>query len=189
MIFVCFTTKAIHLEVVGDLTSSNFLQALQRFMSRRGKPVNIYFDNGTSFVGTYNEISNFFKLNCNSLAEDTAQFGTKFHFIPAYASHFGGLWEAGVKSIKFHLNRVLGNCNLTYEELNSILIQIEAILNSRPLTPLSTDPDDLLPLTPGHFLIARPLTAFPIEDTRQISSNRLNRFQRIKQFLQHFWTR
>lgn len=189
VIFVCFTTKAIHLELVGDLTSSNYLQALRRFMSRRGKPLNIYSDNGTSFVGAYNEIADFLKRNCDSISDSAAQEGIKFHFIPAYAPHFGGLWEAGVKSTKFHLFRVLGNCHLTYEELNSVLIQIEGILNSRPLTPLSSNPEDLLPLTPGHFLIGRPLTSLPVKDIRDYSTHHLTRHQRVEQLRQHFWSR
>ncbi|XP_049868956.1 uncharacterized protein LOC126368838 [Pectinophora gossypiella] len=188
-IFVCFTTKAIHLELVGDLTSNTFLLALRRFISRRGKPINIYSDNGTSFVGAYNELSQFLKTHCNSLAEDVANDGVNFHFIPAYAPHFGGLWEAGVKSTKFHLRRVLGVCNLTYEELNSTLIQIEAILNSRPLTPPSSDPDDLTPLTPGHFIIGRPLTALPVPDLQDRAMNHLTRFQRTEQLRQQFWAR
>ncbi|XP_037298360.1 uncharacterized protein LOC119190482 [Manduca sexta] len=189
VIFVCFTTKAIHLELVGDLTSSNYLQALRRFMSRRGKPLYIYSDNGSSFVGAYNDLSTFLKRICNSLAEDAAHDGINFHFIPAYAPHFGGLWEAGVKSTKHHLVRVLGNCHLTYEELNSTLIQMEAILNSRPLTPLSSDAEDLLPLTPGHFLIGRPVTSLPVQNLRDCSYDRLTRHQRIEQLRQHFWVR
>lgn len=189
VLFVCFTTKAIHLELVGDLTSNNYLQALRRFMSRRGKPLNIYSDNGTAFVGAYNEIAEFLKRNCDSISDSAAQDGITFHFIPAYAPHFGGLWEAGVKSTKYHLLRVLGNCNLTYEELNSILIQIEGILNSRPLTPLSSNPEDLLPLTPGHFLIGRPLTSLPVKDLRDHSTSHLTRHQRLEQLRQHFWTR
>lgn len=188
-IFVCFTTKAVHLELVGDLTSNNYLLALRRFISRRGKPSHIYSDNGTSFVGAYNYISKFLKSNCDSLAAELAQDTLRVHFIPAYSPNFGGLWEAGVKSTKYHLNRVLGNCNLTFEELTTTLVQIEAILNSRPLSPLSSDPEDMTPLTPGHFLIGRPLIALPEQNFEDYPVNRLTRFQRIAQLRQHFWTR
>ncbi|XP_049865557.1 uncharacterized protein LOC126366489 [Pectinophora gossypiella] len=188
-IFVCFSTKAIHLELVGDLTSNNYLLALRRFMSRRGKPVSIYSDNGTSFVGASNDLSQFLLDSGNSLSENVANEGINFRFIPAYSPHFGGLWEAGVKSTKFHLQRVLGHCHLTYEELNTTLVQIEAILNSRPLTPMSSDPEDLMPLTPGHFIIGRPLTSLPARDLTSYSSNHLNRYQRIEQLRQHFWSR
>lgn len=189
VLFVCFSVKAIHLELVSDLTSDNYLQALRRFMSRRGKPINIYSDNGTSFVGAYNEIGKFIKSNCSSISEGVAQEGINFHFIPPYAPHFGGLWEAGVKSTKYHLNRVLGNCLLTYEELNTTLVQIEAILNSRPLTALSSDPEDMNPLTPGHFIIGRPLTSLPTKDLTDRATSWLTRHQRIEQLRQHFWSR
>ncbi|XP_022834206.1 uncharacterized protein LOC111361970 [Spodoptera litura] len=188
-IFICFTTKAIHLELVGDLSSNSYLLALHRFISRRGKPSNIFSDNGTSFVGAYNDLSKFLKANSSSLGESAANDGIKFHFIPAYTPHFGGLWEAGVKSTKYHLQRVLGNCNLTFEELYTALTKIEAVLNSRPLTPLSSDPVDYTPLTPGHFLVGRPLTSLPQPDYRDHSMNHLSRFQRIEQLRQHFWSR
>lgn len=188
-IFVCFTTKAIHLELVSDLTSNKYLLALYRFISRRGKPTNIYSDNGTSFVGACSELSKFLKSDCDSLGEQLANDGITFHFIPAYTPHFGGLWEAGVKSTKYHLRRVLGNCNLTFEELNTTLVQIEAILNSRPLTPLSSDPADCTPLTPGHFLVGRPLTSLPQQNVQDYSATSLSRFQRIEQLRQHFWAR
>lgn len=90
---------------------------------------------------------------------------------------------------KHHLNRVLGNCNLTFEELYTILVQIEAILNSRPITPLSANPDDLTPLTPGHFLIGRSLTSLPSQDVSNHSPNYLTRFQRVELLRQHFWAR
>jgi hypothetical protein len=143
----------------------------------------------TSFVGAYNELSKFLKTNCSSLAEAAVSENINFQFNPAYSPHSGGLWEAGVKSTKFHLKRVLGDCNLTYEELNTVLVQIEAVLNSRPLTPISSDPEDMQPLTPGHFLIGRPLTALPVQDLRDRSSNYLSRYQRVEQLRQHFWAR
>ncbi|XP_050676867.1 uncharacterized protein LOC126973587 [Leptidea sinapis] len=188
-IFICFTTKAIHLELVGDLTSNNYLSALRRFIARRGKPSNMYSDNGTTFVGAYNELSKFLKSNCDSIAEGAVNEGINIHYIPAYSPHFGGLWEAGVKSTKYHLVRVLGNCHLTYEELNTTLVQIEALLNSRPLTPLSSEPDDLMPLTPGHFLIGRPFTSLPTSDLTDQCTSHLSRYQRIEQLRQHFWNR
>ncbi|KAF2897664.1 hypothetical protein ILUMI_08511 [Ignelater luminosus] len=86
---------------------------------------------------------------------------SKWKFVPPRAPHFAGLWERGVRSVKHHLKRVIGNANLTYENFYTILTQIESVLNSRPLYPLTQDPNDLEPLTPGHFLIGSPLTSYP----------------------------
>lgn len=88
--------------------------------------------------------------------------------IPPAAPRFGGLWESAVKSAKHQLYRVVGETRLTYEELYTVLKQVEACLNSRPLSPLSTDPNDLTPLTPGHFLIGDSLLAILEPDLRHI---------------------
>lgn len=113
----------------------------------------------------------------------------KFLFNTPYSPHLGGLWEAGVKSCKFHLRRVMGNANLTYEELSTLLAQIEAVLNSRPMSPLSTDPNDFNPLTPAHFLIGRPLTSPACRDLYGTAAQRLVRCDRVEQMRQHFWQR
>ena len=89
------------------------------------------------------------------------QQGINFHFIPPCAPKMGGIWEAGVKSMKFHLRRVVGNAKFNFEEFYTLLCQVEAVLNSRPLCPLSNDPDNLQVLTPGHFLIGTSLLAPP----------------------------
>lgn len=191
-LFVCFNTKAVHLELVTDLTKDAFILALRRFVSRRGKPVNIYSDNGTNFVGARNELSNLgnFLINAKQeLIESFRDEGLTWHFIPPHSPHFGGIWESGVKSVKHHLKRVLGNASLTFEEFYTVLVQIEAVLNSRPLSPLSSDASDPLPLTPSHFLIGRPLIAIPDNDCRNLPENRLSHYQRIQQIVQHFWTR
>lgn len=91
-----------------------------------------------------------------------------------FYSRFGDLWEAGVKSTKFLIKRVLINAKLTFEEFCTILHQIEAILNS---LLMSNDPKDLDVLTPGHFLIVRRLTIIPDEDYSEIKDNRLSCFQ------------
>lgn len=98
------------------------------------------------------------------------------------------MWEAGVKSCKYHIARVVGTANLTYEELSTVLIQIEAILNSRPLHPMSSDPNDLATLTPAHFLLGRPLTAPACEDVVAPITT-LNRYKRVEHMRRHFWER
>ena len=88
-------------------------------------------------------------------------------FTPEHAPHFGGLWEAAVKSFKTHFKKILGEVKLNFEELSTVLVQVELCLNSRPLTPLPDSSDALEVLTPGHFLIGRPLTALPDEANHQ----------------------
>ncbi|XP_022827330.1 uncharacterized protein LOC111357037 isoform X1 [Spodoptera litura] len=185
-VFVCLATRAIHLELVSDLTKEAFLAALNRFIARRGKPRNIFSDNGTTFVGAFNELA---KLLSQDLNVNTIDPGIHFSFIPAYTPHFGGLWESAVKSTKHHLRRILGLTNLNFEEMATCLIQVEAILNSRPLTPLSNDPSDLAPLTPAHFLIGRSLIMLPHSQVQNANINSLKRFHRIDVLKQHFWTR
>lgn len=189
-LFICFTTRAIHLELVSDLSTDAYLLALKRFISRRGKPSKIFSDNGRNFVGLCNDFAQFL-LKCRTDIIDYAKSQQiQFSFIPPYSPHFGGLWEAGVKSCKYHLRRVVGNAHLAFEELTTVLYQIEAMLNSRPMIPLSSDPRDYLPLSPGHFLIGRPLTA-PVceDDLRDLPVHRLSRYQRVEQIRQQFWSR
>lgn len=188
-LFVCFSTRALHLELVTSLSSEYYILALKRFISRRGKPLQIFSDNGTNFVGAMKEFSNFITNKFDDIIHYTSSNDIEFKFIPPYSAHFGGLWEAGVKSCKHHLTRVLGLANLTYEELSTVLAQIEAVLNSRPITPMSSDPNDFSPLTPGHFLIGRPLTAPASDDFTSKPTLSLTRFKRIEQLRQHFWVR
>lgn len=188
-LFICFVTRAVHLELVSDLSTDAYLLALKRFISRRGKPNEIFSDNGKNFIGLMNDFSKFLsECSTDIIAYATSQ-NIKFKFIPPYSPHFGGLWEAGIKSCKHHLLRSTGNAHLTYEEYSTVLTQIEAILNSRPLSPLSTHPDDYLPLSPGHFLVGRPLTAPASPDFQDVPVLRLDRYQRLEQIRQHFWTR
>jgi len=191
-IFVCFATKAVHIEVVTNLTTESFLAALRRFIARRGKPKTMYSDNGTNFQGAANELHD--KMLHSSSQTATVQDylateGCDWKFIPPHSPHFGGLWEAAVKYMKHHLRRTLGAQIATYEELCTLLVEIEACLNSRPLCALSDDPFNPTYLSPGHFLIGEPITQLPAADLTNVKCNRLSRWQSFQQLLQHFWQR
>ncbi|XP_041972782.1 uncharacterized protein LOC121728634 isoform X5 [Aricia agestis] len=179
--------KAVHLELVSDLTTEAYMAALNRFVARRGKPRSITSDNGTNFVGACNEIYKF--INSSNVASEMAQEGIEFIFTPAYSPHFNSLAEAAVKSTKKHLKRLLNQTHFTFEELATCLTHIEAVLNSRPLTPLSSDPKDFCVLTPAHFLIGRPLLCVPCSQVTDANISRLDRWKRVQHIRTHFWGR
>ncbi|XP_018376619.1 PREDICTED: uncharacterized protein LOC108769890 [Trachymyrmex cornetzi] len=193
-IFVCFATRAVHVALVSDLTSNAFIPAFKRFISRRGKPSQMYSDNGTTFVGAHGQLKELYKFYYSQETQvDVQRFlheqKISWTFIPPNAPHVDGLWEAAVKSLEHHIARIIGRAHLSFEELLTVLCEIEAILNSRPITSLSTDPNDLECLTPGHFLIGEPLNSFPCRDVSDVNENRLIRWQRVEQVRQHFWRR
>nr|XP_042909547.1 uncharacterized protein LOC122271644 [Parasteatoda tepidariorum] len=189
-IFICFSTKAIHLEQLTDLTSDSMIATLKRFTSRRGKCSKIYTDNATNFVGANSQLKKFYGLinfPDQILANYFTSEGIEWNFIPPKSPHFGGLWEAGVKSVKHHLKRAVGKFHFTYEEMETIVIQIEGILNSRPLCPLSGDNDSFDVLTPGHFLIGRPITSIVEPNLTDLNDNRLSRWQKTTKVVQLIW--
>jgi hypothetical protein len=106
---------------------------------------NIYSDNATNFVGAQRELRDVFLADefGNIVLRHLEEFNINWHFIPARSPHFGGLWEAGIKAVKGHIKRVIGQTSLTYEEMYTLLTGIETCLNSRPLCPLTEDPSDL----------------------------------------------
>lgn len=190
-VFICLATKAIHLECASDMTAEAFLAAFRRFTARRGNVTNMYSDNGSNFVKAN------LLLQCkgrqeeeeysNTVFTELARVGTKWHFNPPASPNFGGLWEAGVKSVKTHMKKSIGDSTLTFEELSTLLYQIEATLNSRPLCALSADVNDTAILTPGHFLIGEAICTPPESNFLDINTNRLTRWQLIQKMHQSFW--
>ncbi|XP_065355004.1 uncharacterized protein LOC135949382 [Calliphora vicina] len=183
-IFVCFATKALHLEAASDLSTQSFLAAFARFIGRRGCPSTIYSDNGTNFVGAAEllkkERLEFVKTLQQNIIHHYSHQNVDWKFIPPGSPHMGGLWEAGVKSFKTHLRKMIPNMKFTFEELSTILTRIESCLNSRPSSPASDDPTDLSPLTPAHFLIGTSLMTPPEKDLQNENLTLTNRWKRLK---------
>lgn len=191
-VFVCLSTKAVHLELVTELSTEAFVACLDRFVSRRGVPALIRSDNATNYTGTeryLREVTNFLDVNKVDIGTALSRRGIRWTFSPPGCPHWGGIFEAVVKSAKTHLGRVVGQTVLTFEELATVFCKIEAVLNSRPLCPLSSDPNDLEALTPGHFLIGQPLNALPEYPYEGVKLYQLSRYQMLQQFAQDFWRR
>lgn len=189
-LFVCLTTRAVHLELVSDLSAIQFLKAFKRFISRRGIPSHMFSDNAGNFTNAAKEIQKSLEQalqDSNSgLRHTLLKNRIEWSYIPARAPHFGG-WESSVKLVKHHLKRVLGEVRLTFEDFNTLIIEIEAVVNSRPLWSLPTKPDEYDPLTPGHFLVFRPLNALPEGSVDHLPINRLDQYQYLQRLLSDFW--
>ena len=190
-VFVCFLTKACHLEVVSDLSANAFIAALKRFFARRGLSSELFCDNATNFVGASNQLNGLMEAtNKRQIDDECSQRGVRFHFIPPRSPHFGGLWESAVKVAKQLLVKCTNSTALNYEELATAVAQVEAVMNSRPLQPLSSDPNDYEALTPGHFLVGRPINAIvePADDDL-VKLSMTNRWKRIMLVHNLFWKR
>ncbi|XP_029157820.1 uncharacterized protein LOC114930240 [Nylanderia fulva] len=148
----------------------------------------MYSDNGTTFHGANRELSEAHAkaIRDPSFRNRLASDGTAWQFLPPAAPHFGGLWEAGVKSVKYHIKRCIGLHTLTFEEMTTFLCRIEACLNSRPIAPVSDNPDDYHALTPGHFLIGTSLLAPTEPSVLEFNENRLSRWQMIQRLTEEF---
>ncbi|XP_065073062.1 uncharacterized protein LOC135697345 [Ochlerotatus camptorhynchus] len=194
-VFVCFATKAVHIELVSDLTTAAFLAALRRVVARRGRIAELHSDNATTFKGASHALNRIYRMLKTDQADRDRIFNwcseneIRWKFIPPRAPHFGGLWEAAVKSTKKHLLKTVGNTNIAYEQMVTLLAQVEMCLNSRPLTPMSSEPSDLEVLTPGHFLIGSNMQAVPEADLHGVPDNRLQLYEQTQKHLQNIWAR
>ncbi|XP_045498045.1 uncharacterized protein LOC123696083 isoform X2 [Colias croceus] len=192
-IFTCLTTRAVHIEVATDLSTPSFLAALKRFLSRRGPVDTMYTDNGTNYKGADSYLRDLYKFLNNeyrsNLEHEFAESRINWKFICPNSPHFGGAWESMVKVIKTHLFRVIGQQILSYEELCTVLTQIECLLNSRPLTVLSSDPAEPSALTPSHFLNTAPLLSLPAPQVKSDHVSLLDRHSLLDKLVQSFWKR
>ncbi|UYV78535.1 hypothetical protein LAZ67_16001928 [Cordylochernes scorpioides] len=149
VIFTCAVYRGVHLELVTSLSMEAFLQAFRRFIARRGRPLIVYSDNGTNFKGIANALK---KIDFSRLKCDPTLKNITWKFIPPGAPWWGGWWERLIGMMKQLLFRILGQTSLGYEELSTVMCDVESLMNTRPLTYLTEESEDLAPLTPSLFL-------------------------------------
>ena len=155
-LFTCLSTRAVHIELAHSLDTDSFIMAMRRMMARRGNIKLVCSDNGANFrAGERKLRESLQQWNQTKIADTLSQEGVEWIFNPPAAPHFGGVFERLVRSAKRALSAVLGDRAVDDETLRTVVTEVEALLNGRPLTHVSTDPADYQPLTPNHFLIGR----------------------------------
>lgn len=180
----------MHTEVLSALSTECFFAAFDRFTARRGLCHTIVSDNGKNFVSAGRqlaEIRNFFSQHTDDVLTGFNTRSVNWTYNPPTGGHFGGMYESAIKGAKLLLKRFVGAQSLSFEELSTLFARVEAVLNSRPLTSASSDPSEFEALTPGHFLVGRPLLAVPEYDLLDEPTYRLTRWQLVQQASQQFW--
>ena len=158
-LFTCATTRAVHLEIVQDLTAETFLLAFRKFAGRRSLPKIMISDNGSTYMSAAEELRKLMELT--EVKEELGRRGLSWQFIPKRAPWYGGFWERFVGLTKTAIKKVLGRRHVSLPTLETIVVEIEAILNDRPLTYVSSELMDPDPLTPSHLLHGRRITCLP----------------------------
>ena len=179
VLFTCAVYRCIHLDFVTSLSTEAFLSSLERFINMRGRPSVIYSDNGTNFTGAVNL---FDKIDWKKIEASVGVRRIQWIFNPPTAAWWGGWWERLVRTVKDLLKRMLGNARLNYDQLRTSLSHIENVVNERPLTVVTEDQNDLIPLTPAMFLRGISLASFP--EGQHLESS-LSDDYRERQSLQH----
>ncbi|XP_053407998.1 uncharacterized protein LOC128559687 [Mercenaria mercenaria] len=157
-LFTCASTRAVHVEVVPDLSTASFMQAFRRFSSRHLLPEIMVSDNCTTFEAASQEVHRLY--NSRKLHDSLSSKGTEWRFIPKRAPWYGGWWERLIGMAKEALKKVLGRSYVNYQTLQTIVTEIETVLNDRPLTYVTSGVSDPEPLTPSHLLYGRTLTSY-----------------------------
>ena len=188
-LFTCLATRAVHLEIAHILDTDSFINTLQRFIARRGEPKTVRSDNGRNLVGANHELKKaLLDLNQTKVYKALSEKNIQWIFNPPAASHMGGVWERVICTVRAVLQGLMTQQVLDDEGLLTLMCITESIINSRPLTKLSDDPNDLTPLTPNHLLLLRsgkdePPSAFmPQHSFRR-------RWRQVQYLADLFWIR
>ena len=161
-LLTCAAIRGIHLELVSSLSTADFILAFKRFVATRGLCRVVYSDNAKTFKRASELLAQLFEnLRTKEVRDYFASSGIEWRFICERSPWWGGFYERLVRSVKTPLKKILGNALLSYDELNTTLKEIEATINSRPLTYVYNNPNDAQPLSPSHFILGDRLTLVP----------------------------
>ncbi|XP_036322336.1 uncharacterized protein LOC118736350 [Rhagoletis pomonella] len=164
VVFTCMTCRAVHVEMAYSLTTSSCCIVVRNFIARRGTPRKFFSDNGTNLRATEKELrESLSQVNFADLEAEFTSPSTGWTFIPPASPHMGGAWERLVRSIKAVLYQIITpETKLTDEKLHNLFLEVEQIVNSRPLTYLSLDTAEQEALTPNHFLLCSSTGLKPV---------------------------
>ncbi len=156
VLFTCLTLRAVHIEVADSLDTDSCINAIRRFVCRRGQVTVIRSDNGTNFMGAEREMREAIKCLDNDKIERVLQpKGIKWIFNSPAASHQGGIWEIQIRTVRRILSSLLKEQAVNDDCFQTIMCKVESIINGRPLTSVSDDVNDIEPLTPNHLLLLK----------------------------------
>ncbi|XP_055621992.1 uncharacterized protein LOC129765605 [Toxorhynchites rutilus septentrionalis] len=189
-LFTCMTVRAIHLEITGSLSTESCKFAIRRFIARRGSPQEIYSDQGTNFRGASNELIKEIRGINEKLADTFTNTATQWHFNPPASPHMGGAWERMVKTVKIALTSLSLPKKPDDEIFSTVVTEVEAMVNSRPLTYIPIDPCNGESLTPNHFLLLS--SSGVVQPTKPPTDERIalkNNWNLVQVLLDQFWRR
>ena len=197
VIFTCLASRAVHLETASALETDSFINAFRRFVCRRGPVRQLRCDRGTNFVGASRELKealaelDYDRVRSSLLKENRDLVDFKMN-VPS-ASHMGGVWERQIKSARSVLNQLLRDnaLQLDDEALRTLMSEVEAIINSRPLSVDSlNDPKKPSLLTPNHLLTMKTKVVLPPPGSFQSADLYCRkRWRRVQHLANEFWSR
>jgi len=190
VIFTCLTSRAVHLEIADSLDTNSYINALRRFIARRGQVTKMRSDNGTNFIGSERELTRSInEWNISVIQESMIQKNVEWQFNPPAGSHFGGVWERLIRSIRKVINSTVREQVLNDDCLHTLFCEIEAILNDRPITANSNDHNDLEPLTPNHLLLMKRKPNLPPGVFNKTDNYGKRRWRQVQYMANLFWYR
>lgn len=189
-VFTFLTIRAVHVEVAFDLTTQACIKCIRRFVCRRGAPLEIHSDNATNFRGADIILQSQIQMINAEAAATFTNARTKWVFIPPSSPHMGGAWERLVRSIKAAMMSLPQTRKMDDEALQTVVVEAEAIVNSRPLTYLPLDSEEQESLTPNHFLLySSSGIKQPSTEIDESSKDPIKVHDLIQRNLDHFWKR